>query len=89
VEASAAQATKVREAVWEKAAASTDDQAVTNADWSLNRRGTCAECGAALGASVKFCPDCGAKIEKAAFCQECGAKLQPGAKFCGECGKKA
>jgi DNA-directed RNA polymerase subunit M/transcription elongation factor TFIIS len=88
VEASAAQATKVREAVWEKPAASTDDQAVANADWSQNRRGTCPECGAALGASVKFCPDCGAKIEKAAFCQECGAKLQPGAKFCGECGKK-
>jgi predicted amidophosphoribosyltransferase len=52
-------------------------------------RATCPACGTALAANVKFCPDCGAKIQQIAHCTECGAKLTPGAKFCGECGAKS
>jgi uncharacterized membrane protein YvbJ len=37
---------------------------------------------------VKFCPECGAKIESELHCTNCGAKLQPGTKFCPDCGTK-
>lgn len=51
----------------------------------------CANCGAAIKATAKFCPECGTKVEaapKKSFCTECGAELAPGAKFCPECGTK-
>ena len=51
----------------------------------------CANCGAAIKATAKFCPECGTKVEaapKKSFCSECGAELAPGAKFCPECGTK-
>ncbi len=49
----------------------------------------CPKCGAANGAGVKFCNDCGAKMEAATIpCVKCGADLKDGAKFCTECGSK-
>ncbi|MBR6497673.1 MAG: zinc ribbon domain-containing protein, partial [Methanomicrobium sp.] len=51
----------------------------------------CANCGAAIKATAKFCPECGTKVEaapKKTFCTECGAEIAPGAKFCPECGTK-
>ena len=48
----------------------------------------CSKCGAELSENVKFCCECGAKVEKESLCPECGAKVSPGAKFCGECGHK-
>ncbi len=51
---------------------------------------TCPKCGAANPAAVKFCNECGSKLEAAAQvpCIKCGAQLQAGAKFCTECGTK-
>ena len=44
----------------------------------------CPGCAHQIPASVKFCPECGARI--GARCAACGAELLPGAKFCAECG---
>ena len=47
----------------------------------------CPSCGKANAAGVKFCADCGGKMEIAQVpCVKCGANLREGAKFCSECG---
>ena len=47
----------------------------------------CPACGKANAAGVKFCADCGGKMEVAQVpCVKCGANLREGAKFCSECG---
>lgn len=50
----------------------------------------CPSCGFELSESLKFCPNCGSKVEppkdQINFCTECGAKVKPEAKFCHECG---
>jgi len=47
----------------------------------------CPGCGKANAAGVKFCSDCGGKMEVAKVpCVKCGAELREGAKFCSECG---
>ena len=46
----------------------------------------CSECGAALAANAKFCPECGKRV--LAVCPKCGAKLPATGKFCPECGEK-
>src|SRR5215203_380140 len=47
----------------------------------------CPSCGKANAAGVKFCSDCGGKMEVAQVpCVKCGANLREGAKFCSECG---
>jgi hypothetical protein len=90
VEMAAAQASRAVEKAWENAAASEEDQRQVAADkYHANLRATCPNCNAPLDGQVKFCPECGAKIESAKFCAECGSKLTPGAKFCPECGAKA
>jgi len=53
----------------------------------------CPNCHASIGASLKFCPQCGTDTQKQAeahkaVCSVCGAALTPGAKFCFECGRK-
>ncbi len=45
----------------------------------------CTNCGAALSAGAKFCPECGTKV--VAVCPKCGTPVN-GAKFCPECGEK-
>ena len=47
----------------------------------------CPECGNKVNADAKFCPECGAKLG-GGFCVSCGAAITPGAKFCPECGAK-
>jgi len=90
VQMAAAQSAKTVSEVWEAAASSDEDKQTYAADqWKETARATCPDCGKPLAAAAKFCPECGAKIQKAAHCTECGAKLPPGAKFCGECGTKA
>ena len=51
----------------------------------------CPNCKSKLNAGVKFCSECGTKIEvvKNKFCTECGAKLLLKDKFCSKCGTKA
>ena len=47
----------------------------------------CPTCGKPNTAGVKFCADCGGKMEIAKVpCVKCGAELREGAKFCSECG---
>jgi membrane protease subunit (stomatin/prohibitin family) len=47
----------------------------------------CPSCGKQNAPGVKFCGDCGAKMEVAKVpCVKCGAELREGAKFCSECG---
>ena len=48
----------------------------------------CPECGAKLEKAAKFCPECGHKMDKGRFCAGCGAALKANAKFCPECGAK-
>lgn len=53
---------------------------------------TCPGCGATIGTSLKFCPECGADTKKpaepACKCAGCGAEFKKGTKFCPECGKR-
>jgi len=49
----------------------------------------CPVCGAGNADGVKFCQECGTKLEIAGkFCTECGAKNEDGTNFCRECGNK-
>lgn len=49
---------------------------------------SCPNCESILPASVKFCPDCGTKIQIASHCPECGALMSQNAKVCPDCGTK-
>ena len=44
----------------------------------------CPKCQAENREGVKFCEECGAKMES--VCPNCGASIPPDKKFCGECG---
>ena len=44
----------------------------------------CPSCHADNREGIKFCEECGAKLEVA--CPKCRAAIPPGKKFCGECG---
>jgi hypothetical protein len=46
----------------------------------------CAECGAAVGASDRFCPKCGAP--QTLVCPACGRAARAGDQFCGGCGQR-
>ncbi len=49
----------------------------------------CPTCGKANAVEVKFCGDCGGKMEVAMVpCVKCNAQVREGAKFCNECGSK-
>lgn len=52
----------------------------------------CPKCGAIIGASLKFCSECGANTREeqkaSAKCSACGAEFKAGTKFCPDCGKK-
>jgi membrane protease subunit (stomatin/prohibitin family) len=87
VEMSAAQASKAVSEVWEKAEVA-EEEKVKDGAYREVVKASCPKCGAPLAANVKFCPECGEKLNAVAHCTECGAKLQPGAKFCADCGTK-
>ncbi|MBN2148469.1 MAG: zinc ribbon domain-containing protein [Anaerolineales bacterium] len=89
VEMAAAQSSRTVEEIWAHSQMAEEDrEMLQEKSWREGVRATCPNCGAALAKKVKFCPECGAKIEAEAHCTECGAKLAPGAKFCAECGAK-
>lgn len=48
---------------------------------------TCLSCGSINPQGVRFCQECGFKLEPNS-CYKCGAALLSGARFCGECGAK-
>ncbi len=47
---------------------------------------TCPACGGSNRPGVKFCEECGARLEL--VCPSCGARLPLDKKFCGECGAR-
>ncbi len=90
VEMAAAQASRTVEEIWAHSkVAEADREMLQEKTWRESVRATCPSCGAALDKNVKFCPECGAKIQSERHCTECGAILAAGAKFCAECGTKA
>jgi len=52
----------------------------------------CPACGASNAPGVRFCSECGSRLEAEApakrFCPSCGAEVEAGVRFCGECGSK-
>lgn len=89
VEMAAAQSSRTVEEIWAHSKMAEEDREMLKTEsWREGARATCPGCGAPLAAKVKFCPECGAKIQAEAFCKECGAKLPPGSKFCTDCGAK-
>ena len=49
----------------------------------------CPSCGTLNSEKMKFCGNCGAKLEKVkVYCPACGAEIPDGMKFCGECGRR-
>jgi formylglycine-generating enzyme required for sulfatase activity len=48
----------------------------------------CKNCDTEINKDVKFCPKCGAKVEKEIVCSGCGIKLATNVKFCPDCGTK-
>lgn len=89
VEMAAAQASLSVQEIHSKAQMAEEDRAMLKEEsWRQGVRATCPQCNAPLAANVKFCPECGAKIQVKKHCTECGAQLSPGAKFCPECGTK-
>ncbi|MFH2039271.1 MAG: zinc ribbon domain-containing protein [Chloroflexota bacterium] len=89
VEMAAAQSSRTVEEIWAHSKMAEEDrEMLTEKSWREGVRATCPSCNAPLAEKVKFCPECGEKIESAKHCTECGAKLNPGIKFCSECGVK-
>lgn len=49
----------------------------------------CKSCNIEYQDSMKFCPECGSKLEsKPNVCPNCGTEYKDGQKFCSECGTK-
>jgi predicted amidophosphoribosyltransferase len=46
----------------------------------------CQHCQQDLIEDVKFCPQCGNKVQTEILCISCNTKLQPGDRFCVQCG---
>jgi len=89
VEMAAAQASRTVEEIWAHSKmAEGDREMLKEESWRAGVRATCPSCNAPLEANVKFCPECGAKIQARSHCTQCGANLNPGAKFCPDCGAK-
>ena len=89
VEMAAAQSSRTVQEIWAHSKMAEEDrEMLKDESWRAGVRATCPNCNAPLAANVKFCPECGTKIEAQAHCTQCGAKLSPVAKFCAECGAK-
>jgi hypothetical protein len=83
-ERAAAQATVIKDQVWQKAR-STD--LVSGVDMTSKAVAYCPKCGAKAQGG-KFCAECGAKFSVSTECPKCGTAVEGGAKFCPECGEK-
>jgi hypothetical protein len=89
VEMSAAQSSRTREAIWDNAEVAEEDQGkIAAKEFAAPVKASCPNCEAPLAENVKFCPDCGTRIDAQRHCTNCGAKLQQKAKFCADCGEK-
>lgn len=48
----------------------------------------CSYCNAIIPLNIRFCPNCGKKVNKIIFCTECGNEVNPEDKFCINCGER-
>jgi hypothetical protein len=89
VEMAAAQASRTVEEIWAHSKVADEDrEMLQEKSWREGVKATCPSCHAPLPGKVKFCAECGAKIDDEKHCTQCGAKLKAGAKFCADCGVK-
>jgi predicted amidophosphoribosyltransferase len=85
----AAQASRTTEEIWAHLKVAEEDLAMLKENqWREGVCATCPSCGKPLAVKVKFCPECGARIDSELHCTNCGAKLAAGTKFCSDCGQK-
>lgn len=51
---------------------------------------TCPNCDTVNPEGVKFCQECGARLNQSTkvICQGCGTEFPEGTRFCGECGRQ-
>ncbi len=90
VEMTAAQSSRTVQEIWAHSKMAEDDrEMLKEKSWREGVRATCPECEAPLPAKVKFCPECGARLQTQSHCAQCGAALREGMKFCGDCGARA
>lgn len=68
--------------------AEVDQQQAEAAQAAVDASLTCPSCSFRNPEGVKFCQECGSKLQTdaPAICPSCNAKLEPGTRFCGECG---
>lgn len=52
-----------------------------------NNSVTCPKCGTQNDSSMKFCGNCGNKLNATILCPYCGKEVPDGMKYCGNCGK--
>ena len=83
-ERGAAQATAIKEQVWQKARST---NLVSGVDMTSKAVAYCPQCGA-RSQGGKFCPECGAKFSASTECPKCGTSVEGQVKFCPECGEK-
>ena len=89
VEMAAAQASRTTQEIWAHSKMAEEDREMLKEEsWREGVRATCPHCSAPLNAKVKFCPECGGRIQQERRCTNCDAKLMEGAKFCPECGNQ-
>lgn len=89
VEMAAAQASRTTQEIWAHSKMAEEDrEMLQEKSWREGVRAACPNCNAPLAGKVKFCPECGEKIQQDQHCVKCNAKLMEGAKFCPECGNK-
>lgn len=88
VSISAQQSAKAHEKITTEISVDAEDDKVIGSVGTAKVKASCPQCNAPLAGNVKFCPECGHKLQEKKFCSECGAALQPSAKFCAECGAK-
>lgn len=89
VEMAAAQSSRTVQEIWAHSQVAEEDRAMLKEkNWREGVRATCPGCNAPLPAKVKFCAECGMKIDGEKHCTECGVTLKAGAKFCADCGAK-
>ena len=90
VEMAAAQASRTTEEIWAHSKVAEEDLTMMKEkEWREGVRATCPSCGKPPGsAKVKFCPECGAKIEVSSSVPIVEPSWLPGAKFCPDCGQK-
>jgi membrane protease subunit (stomatin/prohibitin family) len=85
----AAQSSRTVEEIWAHSKMAEEDrEMLQEKSWREGARATCPQCEAPLEKHVKFCPECGAKIQQELHCTECGSKIAATAKFCPDCGAK-